>query len=232
MSTDPGLDELLARQHLRDLGVSHTGTDTDWWDDLYGSGDDTHATANPTTPAKARIGRLPDWRKRETADLTGTGADTADDEADIKDTDPADTPLTGADTDPDPADTTDAGGPAPSGWWTTHPGYWPQPHWPALPEPVHNIALTPRTRAALYNLGAAGAGYALGLAPLFSSWIADCGQHYSVGGALILGVGGSLAIAHVLDRRSRHWWPGLAWAARIPLASALLALGLYAPGTI
>jgi hypothetical protein len=38
-----------------------------------------------------------------------------------------------------------------------------------------------------------------------------------------------LLIAHVWDRRTRHWWPGIAWAARIPLATALLALALWAP---
>jgi hypothetical protein len=33
----------------------------------------------------------------------------------------------------------------------------------------------------------------------------------------------------VWDRRTRHWWPGLAWAARIPLATAITALALWAP---
>jgi hypothetical protein len=33
----------------------------------------------------------------------------------------------------------------------------------------------------------------------------------------------------VWDRRTRHWWPGIAWAARIPLATAVLAVALWAP---
>lgn len=113
------------------------------------------------------------------------------------------------------------------------PGYWPQPH---LPAPVSRardraeIVLSPRTRRALYNATAAGAGWALGLYWPFATAIADCGQHYSISGGIVLGAGGSLLIAHVWDRRTRHWWPPLAWCARIPLATAVAALALWAPG--
>jgi hypothetical protein len=81
----------------------------------------------------------------------------------------------------------------------------------------------------LYNASAAGAGWGLGLYHQFAGAIADCGSTTSIGGALVLGVGGCLLIAHVWDRRTRHWWPGIAWAARIPLATALVAVALWAP---
>ncbi|MFC5144273.1 hypothetical protein [Streptomyces aureoversilis] len=110
-------------------------------------------------------------------------------------------------------------------WFIPAPGYYP-----ALPTPGPPTALSPRTRAALYNLTAAGTGYGLGLAPLISHAITAVG-HTSISGALTLGCGTCLATAHFWDRRTRHWWPGLAWVARIPLASAVLALALYAPAT-
>lgn len=113
------------------------------------------------------------------------------------------------------------------------PGYYPRPHTPAI---IHRVrdrapaALSPRTRAGLYNASAAGTGWALGLYDQFAWALRDCGQE-SIGGAIVLGAGGCLLIAHVWDRRTRHWWPGIAWCARIPLATALLALALWAPAS-
>ena len=113
-----------------------------------------------------------------------------------------------------------------------HPGYWPRPHMPDVfthaPERAV-AAISPRTRSLLYNASAAGTGWLLGLYDRFAAAIADCGANYSTGGALVLGVGGSVLIAHVWDRRTRHWWPGIAWAARIPLATVVLAVALWAP---
>jgi hypothetical protein len=153
--------------------------------------------------------------------------------------------------DPDPA-------PEPRAWWShtrseapvekgpeaeeqdrprafePQPGYWPRPH---VPDAVHQrleraeAAISPGTRRLLYNASAAAAGWGLGLYHAFASALADCGTSYSIGGALVLGAGGSLLIAHVWDRRTRHWWPGIAWAARIPLATAILALALWAPAS-
>lgn len=112
------------------------------------------------------------------------------------------------------------------------PAYWPRPHAPAIitTAPARAAAaISPRTRRLLYNASAAGAGWGLGLYREFAWVLTDCGTSQGVAAALILGVGGTLVIAHVWDRRTRHWWPGIAWAARIPLATALLALALYAP---
>ena len=111
------------------------------------------------------------------------------------------------------------------------PGYWPHPHTPAaltrMPERAA-AAISPGTRRLLYNATAAGTGWLLGLYDQFARAIADCGQQ-SISGALVLGLGGTALIAHVWDRRTRHWWPGIAWAARIPLATAILAVALWAP---
>jgi hypothetical protein len=112
------------------------------------------------------------------------------------------------------------------------PGYWPRPHVPAVltqPRQRAATAVSPRTRKFLYNASAAGAGWLLGLYHQLATAIADCGTHYSISGALVLGTGACLLIAHLWDRRTRHWWGGIAWCARIPLATALLALALYAP---
>ena len=111
------------------------------------------------------------------------------------------------------------------------PGYWPRPHLPAtlthIPDRAE-AAISHGTRRLLYNGTAAGAGWGLGLYGQFADVLADCGAT-SIGGGLVLGIGSTLLIAHVWDRRTRHWWPGIAWCARIPLATAVLALALWAP---
>ncbi|MFF4834082.1 hypothetical protein [Streptomyces sp. NPDC001315] len=117
--------------------------------------------------------------------------------------------------------------------FAAQPDYWPRPHMPAVLTSVPDraaAAISPGTRRLLYNASAAGAGWGLGLYDQLAGAIADCGQT-SIGGALVLGVGGCLLIAHVWDRRTRHWWPGIAWVARIPLATAVVALALWAPAS-
>jgi len=111
------------------------------------------------------------------------------------------------------------------------PGYWPHPHLPAAVTSSREraaAAISPGTRRLLYNASAAGAGWGLGLYGKFAWALTDCGEQ-SISGALVLGIGGTALIAHLWDRRTRHWWPGIAWAARIPLATAVLALALWAP---
>jgi hypothetical protein len=111
------------------------------------------------------------------------------------------------------------------------PDYWPRPHLPAtlthIPDRAE-AAISHGTRRFLYNATAAGAGWGLGLYGQFADVLADCGAT-SIGGGLVLGIGSTLLIAHVWDRRTRHWWPGIAWIARIPLATAVLTLALWAP---
>jgi hypothetical protein len=112
-------------------------------------------------------------------------------------------------------------------WLRREPGYWPEPRLPALPRP----ALSDKAKRGFYNAGAAGAGWYLGLGPTISGWIADCGRHYSISAALILGGGICLGIAVLWDSRTQHWYRPLRWLARIPLATAVTALALYAPAS-
>jgi len=146
--------------------------------------------------------------KGDTAGLPDTGVDTADTETDTADTE-TDGEVTGK-----------------GRWFRPAPGYWPRPSLPSLPQ---RVALSPKTRRLIYNVAAAGSGWWFGLTPEIRGWIEDCGRETSIGGALTLGAGICLGIAVFWDRRTRHWMPGLAWVARIPLASALTALALYAP---
>lgn len=111
-------------------------------------------------------------------------------------------------------------------WLAPAPDYYPTPTVSTV-----RPALSPGTRRALYNAGAAAAGWGLGLVPLLDRALDSCGRDASIGAALLLGIGGCLAVAHLWDRQTRHLWPGLAWAARIPLASAITALALYAPAS-
>lgn len=116
-------------------------------------------------------------------------------------------------------------------WFQPQPDYYPAPP-PLLPAAqAAPAALSPRTRSLIYNATAAAAGWGAGLLGLFGDAIEECGTEAGIGAALILGIGSCLAIAHVLDRRTRHWWIGLAWIARIPLATAITALALYAPAS-
>lgn len=83
-------------------------------------------------------------------------------------------------------------------------------------------------------LTACGAEFGRRLAPLPVAWLAVHGAPYGLGpNALSLLVtctamcGG---LWWLLDRPVRGWHPAVRWAARVPLASALLATFLYAPG--
>ncbi|MEU3978422.1 hypothetical protein [Streptomyces bacillaris] len=119
-------------------------------------------------------------------------------------------------------------------WLRPAQGYYPRPRNPLSPGPdgePPKRAVSAGTLRLLANAGAAGAGYFLGLAPMFGTWIEECARTTSIGGGLFLGGSICLAIGHFWDRRTRHWYPGLAWAARIPLASAVTALALYAPAS-
>jgi hypothetical protein len=195
-------------------------------------GHQDHAMSTDSRSPRPGASRLPDWWRAKPENLSlhtpGNSAEPAEpdwwDELYSSD----DFAETSKDTDSEEPEA--AASPTNTNWWTPQPGYYPQPHAPAfITDAPSRIALSPRTRSALYNAGAAGAGWVLGLYGPFAAALDDCGSNYSVSGALVVGVGGCLIIAHVWDRRTRHWWPGLAWAARIPLATAVLALALWAP---
>lgn len=89
-----------------------------------------------------------------------------------------------------------------------------------------------RTRWLAYNGSAAAAGYFMHLAPWCHAQLVAC-QAASGGdqtAAVILGAGAIAVIWWRWDGPTRTWRGVLPWMCRIPLASAVLALGLYAPG--
>ncbi|MEV8477896.1 hypothetical protein [Streptomyces sp. NPDC051173] len=183
----------------------------DWWEDL--DRNEEPFAARPAAP------RLPWWwePKPLLASASGTEADVDPGESEEPLAAPA-AEEPGSEDDPlEPSQ--------PGTWFVSDPGYYP-----ALPAPRPPAALNPKTRAALYNAAAAGTGYAFGLTPMLGGAITAVG-HSSISGALVLGGGTCLFTAHFWDRRTRHWWPPIAWAARVPLASAVLALALYAPAS-
>lgn len=190
----------------------------DWWERLYAD-DASPPQTRPVTKARTR---LPDWW--EAARFIVMDDDTQE-EPDAKDDDQED-----AKGGPEPDDAPEPAGDAKpkNAWLIPQAGYWPQPTLPSLPA---RPALSDGTKWLLYNAAAAGAGWYMGIGPAIGGWIESCGRETSIGGALALGGGICLGIAAMWDSRTRHWYRPLAWLARIPLASALAALALYAPAS-
>ncbi|MEC3994015.1 hypothetical protein VSR01_10840 [Actinacidiphila sp. DG2A-62] len=228
--TGPGGDERRIRQLLRARGVGYAPQEpppaAGWWDELYDDAHDDHHPGPDGPPPVAP--RLPDWRKGATVDLADLGGPDPErpDTAPEPEKQPADEAVedddageTGEWADVDEPDDTER--PAPARGRRTpaarraHAAY---------------LELPARARAALYTGTAAGAGYWAGLAPLMQGWITDCGRHNGTTAGVVLGAGLVLACGVLIDRRTRGWWGPLPWLCRIPLASALLALLLYAPG--
>lgn len=226
MTTPPGADEARVRHLLAERGVSYAPQTpppaSGWWDALYDDDHDDHHHGPDQPPAAAP--RLPDWRKGETADLHGPDPDPPDSNPPVLAKEPVDDEPEEPDTDDDWQDTDE---PDPAQLPPTH-----RPRAATTARRAHTayLELPARTRALLYTGSAAAAGYALGLVPLIHSWIAACGRDTSPTAALILGGGIVLTCGVAIDRRTRGWWGPLPWLCRIPLASALLALALYAPG--
>ncbi|MFB4197738.1 hypothetical protein [Streptomyces carpaticus] len=205
---------------------------TDWWDRLYDDGADTTTTAPaagaPATETRIVVdgggaGRMPDWRTGQHADLSAPADD--DDQEDG----PAEFQVDvefggelGEGTEQVPA----PGGPATE----TVDGGQQVAARPRSMERWSDIGadLSPRTRVLLYNGAAAGIGWVFQAVPLVTGWMQDCGEEYSITAALILGLLIVTGTA-VLDRRCSGWFQPFRFVARIPLASSVLALGLYAP---
>jgi hypothetical protein len=224
MTTAPGADERRIRSLLKGRGVGYAPqpadapapapASADWWADLY---DDTHTDHHrPPQPPRMRD-RLPNWRKGERAELIEPEPEA----------EPEDEPAAEEQDDPEWVETTDPDDPA-----TRRPGTPPNPR-RASARGIQDAyaSLDSRWRFLLYNGGAAGAGWALGLEPLLNGWITAC--HHDTGSvtaALFVGAGMVVAAGLGIDRRSRCWWGPLPWLMRIPLASAVLAVLLFAPG--
>jgi hypothetical protein len=234
MTSDLDADERRIRHILRRRGVGPDALPPQpapaaardggsWWDALYAEDTaDTHPDTARTTQDKARIGggRLPDWRKGETADLRGHHPDTADtaEDEDAPDTEGPDSEHNAAKEDKEDREAAVARpAPARQAARRAHAAY---------------TQLAPRTRVLIYNGTAAGIGWGFGLIRLFEGWITDC-QHDTghISAALALGTGLVVAAGTLVDRHTRHWWGPLPWLCRTPLASAVLALALYAPAS-
>lgn len=203
-----------------------TRTD-DWWDRLYT--DDTNPGNPQTRPVTKVPTRLPDWWDPK-PDLTTPDepdGDEAEEEEDQEEKHHVTPEPDADDEDGQEDEPTDHATPKNS-WFIRQTGYWPTPTPVKLPA---RPALSDGTKRLLYNVSAATAGYYLGLAPTIGALIESCGRETSIGGALVLGAGICLGIAAMWDCRTRHWYRPLAWTARIPLASALTALALYAPAS-
>lgn len=222
-----GADERRIAQLLRARGVGPDATlppppppPDDWWDRLY---DDRQARPDGPRPAAPR---LPDWRKGKLADLRGPDPDSPDTPAKPTRKPDADEPEDDVEPDGEWADLDDEPEAAPP---TVRR---PQSSRQANRRAAHAayLGLPGRTRWFLYTGSAAAAGYVVGLVPLMNGWIASCGHDTSPRAALILGLGIATAAAVLIDQRTRRWWGPLPWLCRIPLASAVLALLLYAPG--
>ncbi|UJV42952.1 hypothetical protein CVT30_26695 [Streptomyces sp. AMCC400023] len=71
-------------------------------------------------------------------------------------------------------------------------------------------------------------------APVPVDWLNAMGERWGLGSSavsLLLTAGAMCGgLYWLIDRRTRHWHWTARWLFRIPLASALLATGLYAPG--
>ncbi|QKV70008.1 hypothetical protein HUT13_15420 [Streptomyces harbinensis] len=213
-----------------------TTPNSDWWDRLYDDGADTTTTAPaagaPATEPRIVVdgggaGRMPDWRTGQHADLSAPAADDDDQDDDRG----------------EPGFQVGGGGvlelgegieqvPAPGGAATEADvdggqqdasARRPMERWSDI-----GADLKPRTRVLLYNGAAAGVGYLPGGVSLVTGWMQDCGEEYSITAALILGLLIVTGTA-VLDWRLRAWFQPFRFVVRIPLASAVLALGLYAP---
>ncbi|AZK98791.1 MULTISPECIES: hypothetical protein [Streptomyces] len=205
----------------------------DWWDRLYAEANT--AVAAPAVPSRAvfsRTGdsRLPDWWVEKSDDnLPGTDEDQEPEQHE------EDSVLAAADDDTGggPGDNPELSDDASelqerSGrrWLRSEPGYWPSLRsLPARP------AISDGTKKLVYNASAGALGYIHGPTEMVGGWIESCGREYSIAAALVLGSGICLLTAVLWDSRTRHWYPGLAWLARIPLASTLTALALYAPAS-
>lgn len=182
----------------------------DWWDRLY---DPLDAELAPTrTPAPAD--RLPDWRTGQTVNLDDPDDESDDDELADEDVDPDDD-------EPDDDEVVEVIEETDDGTRVRRTvsirrylaDHRDQEH---------------RLRVLAYNGSAALTGWGLGIVPRLHGLIAECAHDTgSPGAALVVGVAMTIAIGLLIDRRTRGWWGPLAWTCRIPLASAVLALGLY-----
>jgi hypothetical protein len=208
MTTNPDADadELRVRHYLRDLGVSHTPAtpEDDWWTSLYGPETKPLPVEDEPGPSRWQVlrDRATTWGERQQK-----------------------TPTTKPETEPESSEDPDDDRPS-------SPAGERPPKRPAAkksPAAAWYATLPGRTRWTASTAAGAVLGYGLGLQPAMTGWITACAHDQTPTAALVLAAG-LIATSGYLAHRTRGWWPPLAWACRIPLATAILATALYAPG--
>jgi hypothetical protein len=202
MTARPDHDELRIRGALRERidGTPDAPAAGDWWERLYDEAQPDHAGA----ASKRR--RIPPLRRPEPRKPT---------------TEP----------EADPADEEEG-----DGWEDAEPDDESTPQAvrrgrrsPSRLVQAEFAGLERRMQWLISTAAGAGIGWAIGLEHLLHGWITDCAHDTTPTSGLILGLG-LVAASAGAAYRARGWWPPLAWACRIPAATALLALCLYAPG--
>lgn len=173
----------------------------------------------PAPPADRVRTRLPDWRKGETADLDPETPEPAPDEPLPPPPESADAPD---DEDTQPTDLRTRVRKA-RDWLPERPQEAPLRD--ALAETELPIWQQRRIRRVAYYGTAAGTGWWLGLGPWLLDGIQTIGQQESIGAGLSMGCG-FIFIGLI----AAHYVPG--WIGRIPVATAVLALALYAPASL
>ncbi|MET9414126.1 hypothetical protein ABZY03_08030 [Streptomyces klenkii] len=199
----------------------------DWWDELYA--DDEPQPAPPAAP------RLPDWWKPKPL-LPPPPAPGQEPEEDLEE-EPEDDRLAAGTDEPDPEEP-EHEQPEEDCEEPEQPREHLVRHGPVRAV-LDTVAEDPKRRRRLqllaYNSTAAGAGWWAGIGPWVHDSLVFYGQHDTLNGVYV-GCG-VVAVAALLEIRSHHWrGPSnhavmrlLGWIARIPLASAVLALALYTP---
>ncbi|MBA0051943.1 hypothetical protein E0L36_13870 [Streptomyces sp. AJS327] len=214
---------------------------TGWWDRLYdpAAGDtattDTQPAPAPAEESPAERIRKWWWTGRDQDDDTDQDEDEEDEEDEGEETDEDHEKKAAGDKDQAAGDDGEDEGGAESedgsrGEKKAGPGAKKTKGKKGKTGKTGPVVLV-RARWLLYSGPAAGVGWWCGLGPAVHGLLADCGADASVGAALIVGTGLCAVTAMAVDRRTRGWWPPLAWVCHIPYATCVLALLLYAPGT-
>ncbi|MCD9145797.1 hypothetical protein [Streptomyces albireticuli] len=196
----------------------------DWWDDLYA--DEAPRPSRPVAP------RLPDWWSPKPA-LPEPEAD-QDSEA-YPEEEPA---AEDDEPEPDPEANEPEEEPEEELEEPEQPREQRAPRSP-IRAVLDTVTDDPKRRRQLellaYNGSAAGTGWWLGIGPWVHDSLIFYGQHDTPNGVYV-GCG-VIAVAALAEIRSHNWrGPNnhiamrlLGWLARIPLATAVLALALYTP---
>ncbi|MEU6115878.1 hypothetical protein ABZ840_15305 [Streptomyces sp. NPDC047117] len=213
MTTPPPMPSEPPTVHLPEQGDASD----DWWNRLYADEDSPPAE----DPAPHRIAvpsdRLPDWWADKPVHLSpeeDTEPEPVDTDADEVDEEPEE-----LEEDEDQED--DLAAPAPVSKAPAADSFWRG--WAPAGTVGMQLLHPTRGRKVLYNVSAAVLGWGLNAVQPLEELIEACGREYGRVGAVVLGGVVVLAVGVLIDHKTRHWWPPLAWMCRIPLATTVLA---------